>query len=155
MYLTEISQLLGTLHSTIDKAIADLPDEALEWRPGAGMNNLGILLAHTLGAERFWIGDVAGGEPSGRVRDDEFATTGKTVAFFAGRAREVLAHSHSVLARIAPEELGELRRVPGSGREVTVAWAVLHALEHTALHAGHIEITRQLWDQHQSLIEAG
>lgn len=153
MYLSEISHLLSTLHATIDKAVADLPDEALEWQPGAGMNSLGVLLAHTLGAERFWIGDVAGGEPSGRVRDDEFATTGKPVAYFAEQAQAVLAHSQQVLARLMPDELGKLVRVPGSSRAVTVAWAILHALEHTALHTGHIEITRQLWDHRQIINE--
>lgn len=29
----------------------------------------------------------------------------------------------------------------------TVAWRLAHALEHTALHLGHMEITRQLWEQ--------
>jgi hypothetical protein len=33
---------------------------------------------------------------------------------------------------------------------MTVAWAVLHAVDHTALHLGHIQITRQLWEQRQS-----
>jgi hypothetical protein len=28
-----------------------------------------------------------------------------------------------------------------------VGWALLHALEHTAIHLGHIQITQQLWDQ--------
>jgi len=28
-----------------------------------------------------------------------------------------------------------------------VAWALLHALDHTAQHLGHMQITRQLWDQ--------
>ena len=28
-----------------------------------------------------------------------------------------------------------------------VAWALLHALEHTAIHLGHMQIMRQLWEQ--------
>jgi hypothetical protein len=28
-----------------------------------------------------------------------------------------------------------------------VAWALLHALEHTTLHLGQIQLTRQLWEQ--------
>lgn len=81
MYSSELAQMLSTLHSAIEKAISDLPDEALDWSPGPGMNSLGVLLAHTLGAERFWIGDVTGGEPSDRVRADEFTTTDKAVAY--------------------------------------------------------------------------
>jgi len=28
-----------------------------------------------------------------------------------------------------------------------VAWALAHALEHTALHLGHIQIGRELWQE--------
>jgi hypothetical protein len=28
-----------------------------------------------------------------------------------------------------------------------IAWSLLHALEHTALHLGHMQLTRQLWEQ--------
>jgi len=28
---------------------------------------------------------------------------------------------------------------------VGVAWAILHALEHTGIHLGHIQVTQQLW----------
>lgn len=149
MYLSELSHLMNTLHTAIEKSITDLPDEALDWSPGPEFNSLGVLIAHTLGAERFWIGDIAGEKPSGRIRADEFAIVGKTVDFFTTQARNILAHSQSILANITPEELNEIRRVPDSDRQVTVAWAVLHALEHTALHVGHIELTRQLWEYQQ------
>ena len=79
LLLAELSDRLVVLHQSIINAINGLPDEALDWSPGPGMNTLGVLLSHTLGAERFWIGDIAGGEPSGRVRSDEFVTTSKSV----------------------------------------------------------------------------
>lgn len=148
--LQELGNLLETIHKTIERAIDGLPDDALDWSPGPEMNTLGVLLAHTFGAERFWIGDVAGQEPSGRVRDSEFRMAGVGVAEFMERSRAVVAHSQSVLARLSSESLGEVRTVNQEGRQATVAWAILHALEHTALHAGHIEITRQLWEQRQS-----
>ncbi|PKO22446.1 MAG: hypothetical protein CVU38_09480 [Chloroflexi bacterium HGW-Chloroflexi-1] len=31
------------------------------------------------------------------------------------------------------------------GRQVTVRWGILHVIEHTALHLGHMQITFQLW----------
>ena len=147
LLLAELSDRLAALHQSIIKAINGLPDEALDWSPGPDMNTLSVLLTHTLGAERFWIGDIAGGEPSGRVRSDEFVATGKSVEDFIERSNNILAHSQSVVARLSIAELDDRRNVPQSDRQVTVAWAVLHALEHTALHAGHIEITRQLWEQ--------
>jgi hypothetical protein len=30
-----------------------------------------------------------------------------------------------------------------------VGWALCHILKHTALHLGHLQITRQLWEQRQ------
>lgn len=145
--LAELAERLAHLHTTIHRAIDGLPDEALDWTPGADMNPLAVLLAHTLGAERYWIGDVAGLEPSGRDREAEFLTQGVGTTSFLARADGVLAHSQAVLARLSADDLGQVRIAPLFGQEVTVAWALLHALEHTALHAGHIEIIRQLWDQ--------
>lgn len=145
--LSVVSDLLAAIHRTIEQAITGLPDDALDWSPGDELNSIGVMLAHTFGAERFWIGDVAGGEPSGRVRDSEFMIVGVGVEEFINRSQAVLAHSQSVLNRLTPESLGEIRRVNADGRQESVAWAILHALEHTALHAGHIEITRGMWDQ--------
>ena len=31
-----------------------------------------------------------------------------------------------------------------------VAWAMLHAMEHTAQHSDRIQITRQLWEQYKA-----
>lgn len=147
----EMIDRLNAVHDLIEKAVADLPDEALDWTPGPGLNSLGILLAHTFASERYWIGDVAGGDPSGRVRDEEFVTKGVVVAEFLERSQAILAHSQSVLSRLTLSELGDRRGVRramrGATPDVTVVWAILHGLEHAALHAGHIQITRQLWDR--------
>lgn len=144
--LAEVVERLEALHRTIEKAIDGMPDEAMDWRPGPGMNSLGVLLTHAMGAQRYWIGDVAGGDDSGRDREAEFIARGVGTAALIERGREVLAHSRSVLGTLSSADLPAPRTALPSGRQVTTAWAILHALEHTALHAGHIEITRQLWD---------
>lgn len=138
---------LEAMHRAIEKALDGLPDEALDWTPGPEMNSLAVLLAHTLGAERYWIGDVAGLEPSSRDRSAEFVTRGRSVASFVAQSQDVLSHSRAVLSRLSLATLAEGRTAPLFGQQVSTGWAVFHALEHTALHAGHIEITRQLWDQ--------
>lgn len=145
--MLELADRLAEMHNFIERAIADLPDEALVWSPGRDMNTLAVLVVHTLGAERYWIGDVAGEEPSGRVRAAEFETPGISAAELLERARETLAHSRSVLNRLTASDFEVVREVGEDSRRLTVAWAVLHALEHTALHVGHIQLTRQLWDQ--------
>ena len=143
----EMLDRLNAVHQIIEEAVAGLPAEAIDWTPGPNLNSLGVLLAHTLASERYWIGDVAGRDPSGRARDDEFVTQGVTAAEFLSRSQVILAHSQAVLKRLSLTELGDSRPRPDGDRTVTVAWAILHALEHAALHAGHIEITRQLWDR--------
>lgn len=148
--MAEVIERLEALHRAIEKAIDGLPDEALDWQPGAEMNSLGVLLAHTMGAQRYWIGDVAGGDDSGRDRESEFRSKGVDATELIERSRAILAHSRSVLTRLSPADLPIMREASLSGRRVTAAWAILHALEHTALHTGHIEITRQLWDAHQA-----
>ena len=66
--LAALSERVETIHRNIEKAIDGLPAEALDWVPGPDMNSIAVLLAHTVGAERYWIGDLAGDDPSGRVR---------------------------------------------------------------------------------------
>ena len=66
---------------------------------------------------------------------------------FAAQAQATLAHSRTVLTRLTAADLVGIRTAPLFGQRVSAGWAILHALEHTALHAGHMEITRQLWFQ--------
>jgi len=140
-------ELLESLHTGIHQTIEGLSTAALDWTPGPDMSSLAVLVAHIAGSERFWIGDIAGNEPSGRVRETEFQTAGLDEAALAARLDTVLAHSRTVLERLTLAELETKRSNPRDGREYTVAWAVFHALEHTALHVGQMQLTRQLWEQ--------
>jgi uncharacterized damage-inducible protein DinB len=138
---------LETLHEEIWRAIADLPPEALDWAPGPGMNSLGVLVTHTAGAERYWIGDVAGEDRSDRVRSQEFEARGQGVDTLAALLTATLVHSRQVLEPLTIEDLDQMRLSVRNGQEYSVAWCLAHALEHTGLHLGHIQVTRQLWDQ--------
>lgn len=140
-------ELLESLHAGIHQAIKGLSTAALDWTPGPDMSSLAVLVAHIAGSERFWIGDIAGNDPSGRVRESEFQTAGLDEAVLAARLDTVLAHSRTVLERLTLAELETKRSNPRDGREYTGAWAVFHALEHTALHLGQMQLTRQLWEQ--------
>jgi uncharacterized damage-inducible protein DinB len=143
----DILQRFETLYEAVEKAVADLPAEALDWKPGPDMNSIGVILAHMAGAWRYWVGDVAGDSPSGRVRAEEFETHGVEASEMLGRLRAALDASREVLGRLEPSRLGEVRTAGMFNEERTVGWAIFHALEHTALHTGHIQLTRQLWDQ--------
>ena len=138
---------LQALHVEIAPAIEGLPQAALDWVPGPDMNSLCALVVHTTGAQRYWIGDVVGRAPSGRDRAAEFRAHGLGGAALSKRLDETLAHSRGVLEAVTLQDLEDLRVSPRDGREFTVAWCLAHALEHTAIHLGHVQIVRQLWDQ--------
>lgn len=144
---TDLLQRFETIHKAIETAVADLPAEAMDWKPGPEMNSIAVILAHTAGAWRYWAGDVAGDKPSGRVRAEEFETFNVDAAEMLGRLNAALETTRQVLAELELSRLGEGRTAGMFNEERTRGWALFHALEHTALHAGHIQMTRQLWDQ--------
>ncbi len=138
---------LQALHADVQRTIDGLPQDALDWSPGADMNSLAVLAVHVAGAERYWIGDVAGQEPSGRDRAAEFRTKNVDVSELTARLDAALTHSRGVLDRLILADLEAKRTAPRDGKEYGVTWALAHALEHTAIHLGHMQIVRQLWDQ--------
>jgi uncharacterized damage-inducible protein DinB len=148
--LKAIGDHLESLHKAIEETVIGLPDEAMDWSPGPEMNSIGVLLVHTMGSERYWIGDVAGQDDSGRDREAEFRSSGTGTAELVERSRQTLSHSLSVLNRLSPDQFQQERTAPLTGRVVTVYWALAHALKHTAEHKGHIDITRQMWDMRKA-----
>ena len=140
---------LQELHQELNSALGGLPPEALNWSPGPGMNSLAVLAAHTAGAERYWIGDVIARDDSQRDRAAEFRTQAVSARALIDRLDAALAHSRGVVEQLDLAALDERRQSPRDGGEVTVAWALSHALEHTAIHLGHMQIMRQLWEQRQ------
>ncbi len=135
------------LHSTVESIIDELPQAALSWTPGLDMNSPCVLIVHLAGAEQYWIGNVVGRDPSERDRDAEFQVQGLNAEALKVRLGKTLTHSREVLTTLTLEDLEKKRVSPRDGREFTVGWALTHALEHTALHVGHLQITQQWWKQ--------
>lgn len=146
-FFVDLYDQLHELHQDIGRALAGLPPEALDWVPGKEMNSLAVLVAHTAGAERYWIGDVAGQRPSDRDREAEFRTAGLDAAALLGRLAEAESCAQEVLESLTVADLASVRASPRDGRPYTVGWSLAHALEHTGTHLGHMQIVRQLWDK--------
>ena len=148
-FFEDYLERLADLHQEILAAIEGLPPEALDWTPlkkiSGDMNSINILVVHLCGAERYWIGDVACGDISGRVRAEEFQVSGMDANFLAAKVNAATAYAQSALEKLTTDNLAEDGTSPRDGRKFTVGWALLHALEHTAIHLGHIQITRQMW----------
>ena len=141
---------LQELHENMLQAIEGLPADALDWTPGPGINPLCVLVVHVSGAERYWIGDVVARDPSDRDRATEFRAHGLDVATLENRLAETLVHTRGALEELTLKDLEMVRVSPRDGRRFTVAWSLAHALEHTAIHVGHAQITRQLWEQQEA-----
>jgi uncharacterized damage-inducible protein DinB len=139
---------LGNLQRSLHAAVQDLPAAAMDWAPGPEMNSIAVLLAHTTGSLRYWIGDVALGDPSSRVREREFQTRGLSSAEMLRSLDAVMDYTRSALPRLSLEDLPKKRAL--EKETVTYSWALLHALEHASLHLGHIQLTSQLWKQFHS-----
>jgi uncharacterized damage-inducible protein DinB len=100
-YLSHIDDLRAQVRAVI----ADLPAEALNWRPIEGsdnhaMNSLAVLAAHVAGAEHFWITEIIGGRPATRDRDAEFVTVAADAAELCQRLDAVTDETHQVLAEL-------------------------------------------------------
>jgi uncharacterized damage-inducible protein DinB len=138
---------LDELHAEILKALDELPAEALDWQPAEGMNSIGVLVVHLTGAERYWIGDVLKGEPFPRDREAEFHVKGLDAKTLKQRVIDLDAYEEVAFEGMELGALEEERTSPRDGRKFLAGWALMHALEHTALHVGHIQIQSQLWKQ--------
>ncbi|MBK8049787.1 MAG: DUF664 domain-containing protein [Anaerolineales bacterium] len=146
-YLDRLEQM----HTDIKQAVDGLPQAALDWSPGAEINSIAVLIAHTAGAERFWIVEQAGGDTVNRDRSAEFSVEGAALPTLLALLDESTALAQATLERLAPDDLTR----PASSRPVDAAWALWHALEHTAQHSGHIQLTRQWWNQWQKSLSQG
>jgi hypothetical protein len=149
-YCADFLDNLAELHSDIMQTIRYLPAEALDWAPFSGANSFSILVVHVAGAEKYWIGDVVAGEPSGRNRPAEFEVINLPLGELEARLTESLGYAELVLEKLVPDDLKASRISPRDGQQVTVAWALAFTLRHTAIHLGHIQITKQLWEQRRA-----
>jgi uncharacterized damage-inducible protein DinB len=151
-YFEDLFGRFHELHNDLIKAVEGLPDEALDWVPGPDMNTMNILVIHLTGAERYWIGAVALQEPTERVRAREFQAHGLSSAELKKQLVDEDEFCRKALKQFTLQDLEEIRTSPRDQKTFRAGDCLAHALEHTALHLGHIQLTRQLWEQHNKTI---
>jgi uncharacterized damage-inducible protein DinB len=147
--------LLQKLVADIFEQLDGIPEDDLNtWLPRDGMrdvNTFFVLATHTVGAGEFWILEAAGGRDMDRNRRAEFTSTGSLDQLRA-RYDRWLADTAEVFAELDDAALASIYYRPAnpergmSESRRTRAECIAHALEHTAVHLGHLQLQRQLWD---------
>jgi len=151
MMLPELAnylQMIEDLRGQVRDLIADLPAEALNWRPlespdEHATNSLGVLATHIAGAEHFWTAEVVGGLPPLRDRDAEFATRAASASELVGLLEQIGEETREIFSTLSETDLDGTREA--RGRVIPVRWCILHVIDHSALHLGHMQLTYQLW----------
>jgi len=129
-------------HADMGNLVAGLPDEALNWRPFADAASLAGLALHILDVEDY-LANLALGSP--REWDGENGSRMDEVATAEGVAAElerVDAALKAALSVVPAERLAALQ--PGGER--TIAEALIEDLDHSAMHYGHMQLTRHAWE---------
>ena len=135
-------------------SLQGVPPDALNiWRPVQNLNDINTFYAlatHLVGSGEFWVLHAAGGRPLARDRPAEFRAQGD-LATLTARYDRWLSASREVLTALTEADLVRVptlseTTIPTDDPPWTVADCLMHAVEHTALHVGHLQIQRQLWD---------
>jgi uncharacterized damage-inducible protein DinB len=112
-------------------------------------NSAFVLATHLIGSAEYWVLEMAGGRDVQRDRLSEFRATG-TGAELEARYERWIAAMQELMQTLPDEQLDQIANVsaqyhpPSEDRPMTVRDCLLHAVEHCALHQGHLELTRQL-----------
>jgi uncharacterized damage-inducible protein DinB len=116
----------------------------LRWRPAATANSLGQIVVHLGYAERLWLRAIFAGERMDMAwRQHMFdLPEGWSVADVVAFYEAETAAADAVLDAATTFDA----RSRGESRPTTLRWVVLHLVEETARHVGHMDITRELLD---------
>lgn len=123
---------------TAEKAIAQMPDDALNHVPSPEGNSVAMLVRHVSGnlVSRFTNFLSEDGEKPDRDRDAEFAERPYTRAEVDAMMRRGFAAVDSALAPLTDEDM--TRTVTVRRQAMTVHAALARSLAHTANHMGQI-----------------
>ncbi|MBI4281985.1 MAG: DinB family protein [Chloroflexi bacterium] len=146
-------------------ALKDLPPEAVNWRPFPSpdeVNSLAGIVCHAYSVEEWWIHGELGRRPVRRSREREFgamAQDAQELMEYVERVRQITKEvlesmSSGGLLKPAPPLIQEMLESPGAAysqrvleSHVTVLGIAIYPLYHSGIHLGHMQLTRQLWEE--------
>lgn len=132
--------------------ITPLSDEQLnQTLPIPDANTLFAIATHAVGMGEFWVLTLIGGRTSNRKRSAEFQASGQGKALVT-RYQQWITDTHTLLDELPVEKMETIVEPPLEFRStgglqegaLTVRDCLLHVVEHTATHLGHIQLTADL-----------
>jgi hypothetical protein len=152
-------RLLDEKYAEVDELLADLPTEALLWKPFESSpwkgpsNTLGQIIAHGISSTVYllrraeWVaGKREWAAVDGDEGSNEFGPANLDPADLRERARRTLGISSDIIGPLNAADLDASRPHPKRAERVfTTRHDVQHAIEHLSQHIGHAQLTRQLW----------
>ena len=116
----------------------------LRWQPTPTSNSLGVIVVHLGYSERLWLRAIGAGEQmdmAWRAHMFDLPERGMSIKLWRSTGRRV-HRGDAVLDQIASLDLPS----QGTFRPTTFRWVVVHLIEETPRHVGHMDITRELLD---------
>jgi uncharacterized damage-inducible protein DinB len=137
-YLKDSIEVLRYYKRLAERAIAQVPDEALLAAPGAESNSIAIIVKHLAGNMRSRFTDFLSGdgEKPDRKRDTEFETPPKTRAELMALWEAGWQHVFTALGPLTDDHLNQKVYIRSEAHSVTQA--INRQLAHYAYHVGQI-----------------
>ena len=131
---------LAHLRASILRKLEDLGEEQARWRPeGRLMSVIGVV-NHLTGVEERWIGGRMTGVVTSREESEFHPGPELAVAEAVRRYRERGAATEAAVRELPLTTPAR----DGTGRDLR--WVLLHMVDETARHAGHVDAVRELLD---------
>lgn len=139
---------LHFVHRDMLAMVRELPPDALVWKPGPEMSTLAGITRHTLYCEKYALLAAGGLDYNYDSETDRqmLDATDDAPALVAHIAEADMVAKRA-LPTLTVEGLGARLPVWGGTEEETAGALIADALNHTAMHWGHMQMTRQLWQQ--------
>jgi uncharacterized damage-inducible protein DinB len=150
---TVLASMLDYVRDTVHVKCAGLTDEQARRAPlpGSPLTTISSLVSHLRWVEYYWIRVVLLGEQDQAPITDDDPDAEMRLALSIPLARllaEYRASCEQLRQLVAPLDLDTSSRGTLSWRTepVTLRWVLLHLIEETARHNGHIDILREMAD---------
>jgi uncharacterized damage-inducible protein DinB len=147
----EVAQLTGFLdflRATVHLKAADLSDaDAHRATLRSPLMTIAGIVSHLRWVERYWFSEILGAVPNDPPYTDDnpdgdfTAAHGRPLAELLAEYAAECDTSRRVLAKLDLDT-----EVPFRDRLMTVRWVVIHMVEETGRHVGHLDVVRENLD---------